>query len=99
MAQEKRYVIHNGVRVVEGWPERIEAAQEEPFYWISGQKFERVRYGAETNGWDAAKPCHDCAVVKGQLHVLSCDAEQCPKCREQCLSCDCVHDEDPVGED
>lgn len=37
----------------------------------------------------ATRPCHDCAVLKGQLHVEGCDAEVCPRCGGQLISYDC----------
>jgi len=33
--------------------------------------------------------CHDCNCKKGHFHHLGCDAEACPKCRGQLISCDC----------
>lgn len=35
------------------------------------------------------RPCHDCAVVRGQYHVEGCDAEICPKCGGQYISFEC----------
>ena len=43
-------------------------------------------------------PCHDCAVVKGQLHVPGCDVEKCPKCHWQAISCGCGSDEEEEEE-
>lgn len=37
----------------------------------------------------ANKPCHDCAAIRGQLHCEGCDVEQCPRCRNQHISCGC----------
>jgi len=37
----------------------------------------------------AKRPCHDCAAISGQLHCQGCDVEQCPRCREQFISCKC----------
>lgn len=33
--------------------------------------------------------CHDCGVVDGGIHHPGCDAEECPKCGGQIISCDC----------
>ena len=89
------YVIHNGVRVVKGWPEKIEDAQKIMTVGIGGKEVPRVRYGEEVEDWGANDhPCHDCAVVKGQFHVPGCDGERCPVCKGQLISCDCVVDTD-----
>ena len=92
---EKKYVIYNGVKVVDYWPAKIESAQKQKYYTISGKKYERIPYGNEKDDWGANDhPCGDCAVIKGQYHVSSCDIEQCPCCGEQVLSCDCVFEEE-----
>jgi hypothetical protein len=41
----------------------------------------------------SSAPCHDCNALIGQYHCLGCDVEQCPRCREQALGCNCNHDE------
>ena len=33
--------------------------------------------------------CHDCNVKLGQKHHPGCDAEDCPKCGGQVISCGC----------
>ena len=87
-------VVYNGVEMVEGWPERIEEAQKLFEYSIGGVLHPRVPYGAENDDWNADRvPCHDCRVVKGQLHVPPCDVEQCPACGGQAIGCDCEHDD------
>ncbi|MHB8280647.1 MAG: hypothetical protein ACYDIA_23835 [Candidatus Humimicrobiaceae bacterium] len=40
------------------------------------------------------RPCHDCYVNYGQIHVSGCDIEQCPRCGGQRLGCGCKLDED-----
>lgn len=86
-------VVYNGVEMIEGWPKRIEEAQEILDWSIGGRSLPRVRYGSETEDWGADRvPCHDCKVIKGQLHVPGCDVERCPACGGQTIACDCNYD-------
>jgi hypothetical protein len=85
-------IIYRGVRVTADWPERIEQAQLETTCLPDGVEMPRVRYGAEEDDWGADRqPCHDCAVIKGEVHVFGCDVELCPKCGGQMLGCDCSY--------
>src|SRR5216684_2314146 len=96
MTTERPKVIFRGVSMIEGWPEKIQAAQTIVTCEVNGTEVPRVRYGDEEDDWGADKrPCHDCGVLKGQYHVGSaCDVERCPRCRGQVISCDCEHEGD-----
>jgi len=71
-------------------PREIDRAQTLTHYPIGGELFTRIKYGDECFGWRADKtPRHDWGVTKGQLHIPSCDVEECPNCHTQLLSCEC----------
>jgi len=79
--------------MIEGWPQKIEAAQNIACYTLQGKALSRVRYGEETDDWHADQTsCHDCRAIKGEFHVPDCDVEQCPACGGQLISCDCAFD-------
>ncbi len=87
-----RTVHHNGVPVIEGWPQKIKAAQSEIYLLIGGQKYARIPLGLD--GCEAPDGvCFDCAILKGQLHVPGCDMERCPQCEGQLISCACSNKE------
>jgi hypothetical protein len=60
-----------------------------------------TRYGDERGLAEVAdeRPCHDCGVTKGQLHVPGCDVARCTRCGEQmiwCGGCPDLVDEPPL---
>ena len=87
-------ISYRGVRMTPGWPERITASQSQRHYTSRGVSYARVPYGSEAPGW-GDRPCRDCGVVKGELHVFAeCEYEACPLCgATQVGSCDCDFDE------
>ncbi len=47
----------------------------------------------ENNG-DHSSRCHDCNVASGGYHHPGCDAEECPRCNGQLISCNCFDDDE-----
>jgi hypothetical protein len=91
---EPKRILYRGVPMIEGWPEKIKAAQDQLSYTLDGKPIARVPYGSEHDDWHADTiPCHDCRVLKGEFHVPSCDVEECPVCGGQLISCDCPFEE------
>ena len=91
----KEFVTYRGDRMIAGWPEKILEAQAVTHYQISGKAYPRIPYGNEPDDWGANEhACGDCRVVKGELHVVGCDVEHCPKCLGQAITCDCLDETD-----
>lgn len=59
---------------------------------IRGRTYLPIRNGEERRfGWPPLKGrCHDCGVPAGEVHHHGCDAEECPACGHQSISCGCV---------
>jgi hypothetical protein len=88
------------------WIDDYSRAQNEKAVRLSGKRYRRFRYGKEPfpKGtpddfavvWQEVikRPCHDCGVICGELHLDGCDMERCPRCRGQYLSCGCRTEED-----
>jgi hypothetical protein len=76
-------------------------AQEEKTVKLLGKRYRRIRYGKEPIPKDApddftalwqdviTRPCHDCFVIRGEIHLDGCDMERCPRCSGQFMCCDC----------
>jgi hypothetical protein len=87
-------------------------AQNEKTVVLSGRRYRRVRYGNELRHWNPpvpadfklqwaeiiTRPCHDCGVRRGELHLEGCDMEVCPCCGHQYLCCECKreYEEDDI---
>lgn len=57
---------------------------------IGKKVYEQIKYGDEQ--WyedEGSETCGDCGVRKGGYHHPACDLEECPKCHEQFIGCDC----------
>jgi hypothetical protein len=78
------------IDMVDGWAEKIEAAQDQPTEVIGGKVYRRVRYGTEFP--NAKEHCRDCAAKHGQYHVVGCCVERCARCLGQAFGCPCARD-------
>src|SRR4051812_42963663 len=60
---------------------------------LAGETFDRIPLGRETADWWMGRQpdteCHDCSAATGQRHHVGCDMEQCPRCGDQALTCEC----------
>lgn len=43
--------------------------------------------------------CDDCGVEEGELHNHGCQMEDCPRCGERVLDCNCFPDDDPPDDE
>ncbi len=82
-------------------------AQDERTVIMRGKRYRRVRFGNELRHWKppmpsdfktkwaeiVTKPCGDCGVRRGELHLDGCDIEVCPRCGGQYLGCACKIDD------
>jgi hypothetical protein len=90
------------------WFDDYWRAQDEKTVMLSGKRYRRIRYGKEPIPTDASgdfrtlwaevimRPCHDCGVIRGELHLDGCDMERCPRCGGQYFCCDCRIEQDEL---
>jgi hypothetical protein len=84
-------VEYNGVIMLQSWVENILSAQEIRTVKLRAGEKARTPFGEEMEyATHPSRYCPDCAVIPGQLHVPSCDTEECPNCRHQLISCGCL---------
>ena len=60
---------------------------------------ERIREEVAKEVIRTDRRCHDCDVDVGEFHLPGCDAEVCPKCSGQAISCGCTRGADDDDED
>ena len=87
-------VYFNGIFMRKELQDEIIEEQPKSQLIVEGNEYLRIRFGASDEWTDidpnyAIRPCHDCGVIKGQIHILHCDMERCPRCKEQLVSCGC----------
>lgn len=87
----RQMVIYQGSEVFRTFPSELVEAQFVTHLVRRDERRPRIRMGASDDlmGPDPDGRCHDCSVGPGQFHALRCDAERCPFCLGQLLSCDC----------
>ena len=88
------------------WIDDYSQSQTEKTVVFAGKRYRRIRYGKEPIQRDApddfrtvwaeviTRPCHDCGVIAGELHLDGCDMESCPRCGGQYMCCDCRIEQD-----
>jgi hypothetical protein len=89
-------VFYNGVFMSVDLKKEIVEEQVKTKFLISGNVYQRIPYVLSPNNparsdYLEDRKCHDCWVVPGQIHLLGCDMEVCPKCGTQLLSCGCEY--------
>lgn len=73
---------------------RVDGCTFPLLHWTSTDEsiafdYARIRNGQEKFGAFSVGRCHDCYVRSGNYHHLGCDVEECPRCGNQWISCEC----------
>jgi hypothetical protein len=68
-------------------------------FHVDGQRVGMIAYGAEPGRGAFLLRCGDCGVARGGHHHPRCDAQRCPSCRGQLMTCGCRFDEDGPDDD
>lgn len=58
----------------------------------NGKMYPRIKMGMPGDFYFGAEPqerCSDCGAKNGYPHHWGCDAERCPSCGGQLITCDC----------
>ena len=91
---QPKIVLYHGVPMIEGWPEKMMAAQQIVSLTQERRAIPRIRYGDEHDDWGVdTNACPDSRVLKGEFHVPSRNFERCPVCGGQLLCCDCIFED------
>ena len=62
---------------------------DEVAFWKRRKSSSWKEHASDIESWWGENPCHDCDVVRGELHLDGCDVEVCPGCGGQFMCCAC----------
>ena len=71
------------------WKAEFAHSQAVTHLVINGQSYERLRFYADETDDEIEETCGHCEVSDTSFHLLGCEAERCPRCRRQIISCGC----------
>ena len=75
-------------------PIKTTSGNLDPIPYGSEIRFDELEI--DSNNQDIAiendRRCHDCGALPGHYHHYGCDWEECPRCHEQLIGCDCEID-------